>query len=184
MPLTQRRVVPYLKECGPPAFVAMLPPICDCSAAPGSGREEQPVGTRETVQVCGAKAGLDLDPPEMRVELAYGGHSLERDDEPAVDRNCAAGQTGAAATGRHDHGVTRTPREQAGHLVGALGKGDGVGATAQAAPLCRVGQVLRGWRLDASCSEEPAQVGYEAHPDGLCTRAGHRASLATACANA
>ena len=120
----------------------------------------------------------------MRIELPYGGHSLERDDEPAVDRNCAAGQTGAATTGRHNHGVTRTPCEQPSHLVGALGEGDGVRATAQAARLCGVGQVLRGWRLDASCSQEPAQIGYEAAPGGLCTRAGHRASLATACANA
>ena len=37
MPVTQAPVTPYLKQCGPPAFVATLPPICELSAAPGSG---------------------------------------------------------------------------------------------------------------------------------------------------
>ncbi len=36
-PLIHAPVTPYLKACGPPALVAMLPPSCDCSAEPGSG---------------------------------------------------------------------------------------------------------------------------------------------------
>ena len=36
-PVTHRPVTPYLKACGPPAFVAIVPPSCDCSGAPGSG---------------------------------------------------------------------------------------------------------------------------------------------------
>ena len=33
-----RRTTPYLKACGPPAFVAMFPPIWDCSGAPDRAR--------------------------------------------------------------------------------------------------------------------------------------------------
>ena len=41
-PVTQLPVTPYLKACGPPAFVAMLPPSVDCSPAPGSGGKTRP----------------------------------------------------------------------------------------------------------------------------------------------
>ena len=41
-PVTQLPVTPYLKACGPPALVATLPPICDCSEAPGSGGKHSP----------------------------------------------------------------------------------------------------------------------------------------------
>ncbi len=43
IPVTHARVVPYLNAWGPPAFVATLPPICDCSAAPGSGGNQRPL---------------------------------------------------------------------------------------------------------------------------------------------
>ncbi len=36
-------MTPYLNACGPPAFVAMLPPIWDDSAAPGSGGNHTPL---------------------------------------------------------------------------------------------------------------------------------------------
>ncbi len=42
MPVTHWPVTPYLKQCGPPAFVATLPPICEDSAAPGSGGKHRP----------------------------------------------------------------------------------------------------------------------------------------------
>ena len=41
-PTTQRPVTPCLTACGPPALVATFPPICDCSAAPGSGANISP----------------------------------------------------------------------------------------------------------------------------------------------
>src|SRR5205814_10224687 len=41
-PVTHAPVTPYLNACGPPAFVATFPPICDCSAAPGSGAKSRP----------------------------------------------------------------------------------------------------------------------------------------------
>jgi hypothetical protein len=52
-PVTQRPVTPYLKACGPPAFVARLPPSWDCSAAPGSGGNSSPFSRarRATVAV-------------------------------------------------------------------------------------------------------------------------------------
>ena len=43
IPVTQARVVPYLNAWGPPALVATFPPICDCSAAPGSGGNQSPL---------------------------------------------------------------------------------------------------------------------------------------------
>ena len=42
MPVTQSPVTPYLKACGPPAFVAIMPPSWDCSGAPGSGGKYTP----------------------------------------------------------------------------------------------------------------------------------------------
>jgi hypothetical protein len=42
-PVTQSETTPYLNACGPPALVAMLPPICDCSGAPGSGANIRPL---------------------------------------------------------------------------------------------------------------------------------------------
>ncbi len=51
MPVTQAPVTPYLKAWGPPALVATLPPICDCSDAPGSG------GSRARSRARGAARG-------------------------------------------------------------------------------------------------------------------------------
>ena len=74
-PVTQSPVTPYLNACGPPALVATLPPICDCSAAPGSGGKSRPFSraSRRTSPV--AHAGLDLHPPEQRVERADARHA-------------------------------------------------------------------------------------------------------------
>ena len=51
--MTQAPVTPYLKAWGPPALAAMFPPICDCSAAPGSGGKLSPLSRarRRTVAV-------------------------------------------------------------------------------------------------------------------------------------
>ena len=50
-PVTQSRVTPSPKAWGPPAFVATIPPTCDCSAAPGSGPKRSPCSRGEAVQV-------------------------------------------------------------------------------------------------------------------------------------
>jgi hypothetical protein len=64
-PVTQSPTTPYLKACGPPAFVAMFPPICDCSGAPGSGREHEAALPHELLEPTGRDSGLDVDPPEL-----------------------------------------------------------------------------------------------------------------------
>ena len=87
-PVTQAPVTPYLKACGPPAFVAMLPPICDCSAAPGSGGNEQPVLARAAAHARAVVTPAStLHPPQQRVERATRSSRSRREHDAAVDRH-------------------------------------------------------------------------------------------------
>ncbi|MDX6681967.1 MAG: hypothetical protein QOG94_2006, partial [Solirubrobacteraceae bacterium] len=52
MPVTHAPVTPYFHACGPPAFVAIVPPSCDCSAAPGSGGKYRPLSRARRAIVC------------------------------------------------------------------------------------------------------------------------------------
>ena len=91
MPVTQFPVTPYLNACGPPALRAMLPPICENSAAPGSGGNRRPL-SRASRARAGRHTGLDMHPPEERIELPHAIQPVEADHDAALDRHRAPGE--------------------------------------------------------------------------------------------
>ena len=110
-------MTPYLNACGPPALQAMLPPICEISAAPGIGREAQAALACEPLDVAGRDAGLDVHPPEQRVELPHLVQPLEADHDAALDGDRAAGEPGAAAARGQRHVVLVAPAHHRRDLV-------------------------------------------------------------------
>ena len=107
-------MTPYLNACGPPAFVATLPPICDCSAAPGSGGKAGRSRARAGARLR-AQPGLDLDAPEQRIERAHAvSRSSERTTPPSS--GTAPRRTRPAAA-RHDRDPVRVaPGDHLGDL--------------------------------------------------------------------
>ena len=150
-------VTPYLNACGPPAFVAMLPPICDCSAAPGSGANKQAALACDPSQLAGAKPRLDLDAPDERIERAHAVETFEREDDSAVERDGAPGITSPAAA-RHDCDAVRvTPRDNLGDFLCCPRERHRIRATDQSARLGHVGEVGSGRRDDVR-GDSRAQV--------------------------
>ena len=98
----------------------MLPPICDCSDAPGSGANISPLSRASELDVPGLHARLDVHPPEQRVELTHAGQPVEREDDPAVDRHAAPGGTGAATARRDRDVVFVAPGDNLRDLLGRL----------------------------------------------------------------
>ena len=97
------------------------------------GREAQPVLARQPLDVTGGHAGLDVHPPEQRVELPDAIETLEADHDAAFDRDRAAGEAGAPAAGRQRHVVLVAPAQHGGHLGGRRRHDDGVGPADDAA---------------------------------------------------
>ena len=90
-PVTQSETTPYLNACGPPAFVAMLPPIWDCSGAPGSGANIRPLSRDQLLEPAGRNAGLDVDAPDLGLERANAVEPVEREHDAPV-RHGAGGR--------------------------------------------------------------------------------------------
>ena len=155
----RRRSTPYLNACGPPALVATLPPICDCSAAPGSG------GNRSPFSRASRRTSPVRSPASTQIRHRSGSkertprHPLEAEDDPALGHR--AGRESGAAAPRHDrHLVLVAPADHGGHLVRARRQRQGVGAAPDAAMLGRVGQICRrrrshGPRLGAALPAPP-----------------------------
>ena len=94
----------------------------------GVGREEQAVLAREPAHVGGRHPGLDLHPPEQRVDRADPAQPLEREDDPA-ERDRAAREAGAAAARRDRDVVLVAPGDDLRDLLGVRGS-----TTASACP--------------------------------------------------
>ena len=148
-PVTHAPVTPYLNACGPPALVAMLPPICDCSAAPGSGGKQQAALAREPAHARRSarrpRPGSATAADRTRASRAMRSRSSTT---PPADRHRAAREPGAAAA-RHDrHLVLVAPGHHRRHLLGVAGKHHGVGNALQPGRLGGVGAVQRGRRVE------------------------------------
>ena len=139
-PVTHARVTPYLKQCGPPAFVAMLPPICDCSAAPGSGGEVQAVLARQAAHGRGRDAGLDVHAPQQRVERADAVEPLQADDHAGPARAPRRPQSRCRRRAGRRHAALVTPRDDRGDLVRRARQHHRGGAAAHARDDAGVGQ--------------------------------------------
>ena len=151
-------MTPYLKACGPPALVAMLPPICDCSAAPGSGGKKRPFSraSRRTSAV--------RSPASTQIRHRSGSkartrviRSRPRTTPPS--RGTAPAAKPGAAPARHDrHLVLVAPGDDAGDLLGRRRQRDRVGAALDAAVLGRVRQVGRRRRADRARPQQLAEL--------------------------
>ena len=97
------------------------------------GREAQAVLARQPLDVAGGHAGLDVHPPEQRVELPDPVQPLEADHDAALDRDRAAGEAGAAAAGGQRHVVLVAPAQHSRDLVDRRRQDDGVGPADDAA---------------------------------------------------
>jgi hypothetical protein len=91
-------------------------------------REVETVLAREAAHVTGANAGLDVDPPEQRVEGTDAGQPLEADDHPAVDRHRSARIAGAASPRDDRRVVLVAPGDDRGNLLGGARKDDRIGS--------------------------------------------------------
>jgi hypothetical protein len=108
---------------------------------PWIGWEQQPVLAGHAAQRSGAKARLDANPPQQRLERPHPGHPLEAEHHAALQRHGAGREAGPAAARYERHVVLVAPGDGAGDLLGGGGQHDSVGAASQTAVLGRVGQV-------------------------------------------
>ena len=91
----------------------MLPPICDCSGAPGSGANIRPLSRTSCLQPPGRHAGLDVDPPELGLERADAVEPVEREHDAAVRdgaRRRARCRRRAGRSARRARSTTRARR--------------------------------------------------------------------------
>ena len=101
-PVTQREVTPYLNACGPPALVARLPPICDCSAAPGSGGNSSPFSraSRCTVAVVTPASTSIRHSSGSNERTRFSRFERDREQRAVGDRHDPAGVAARPPTGR------------------------------------------------------------------------------------
>ena len=111
----------------------MLPPICDCSGAPGSGANIRPLSRTSCLQAAGRHAGLDVDPPELGLERADPVEPVEREHDAAVRAPRPPRAPGPAAARDDRHVALVAPREHGGDLLGAPRQHDRVGPAGQRA---------------------------------------------------
>ena len=159
-PLTQSPVTPYFSACGPPALVATLPPICDCSAAPGSGANNSPFSRASRCTWRVRHARLRLHSPKRRIELAHATAGARASNDPAVHRHRTAGKARAPATGDDRHLVCIAPAHHRGHLLGASRQHHRLGAPLHPAAARAVAVVGRSRRhiQHVLGADQPAQL--------------------------
>ena len=161
-----RPVTPYLKACGPPAFVAMLPPICDCSAAPGSGGKSRPLSRASRRTSAVRHARLDLGPPQQGSnERTRVSRSSETTTPPSIGTRPPAKpcRRRAARPARHARSTTPRPPRPPRPSPGSR---DRVGAAAQAAGLRRILEVVRARVREHGVAEGRAQLPLERRVGG------------------
>ena len=120
-------MTPYFSVCGPPEFVATLPPIVQ---APGStGRGVVIAGPLERV------GEPDIDHARLHHGVAVAEidlqdllHPREHDHHAAADRQAAAGQAGAGPARQERHVVSVAEPHDLGDLLGRARKDHHVGA--------------------------------------------------------
>ena len=90
-------VAPYLKQCGPPAFSAMLPPTVQEDWLDGSGAKKSPLeATPFDIQVDNTR--LDTSGAILDVDVENLVEPIHRDDDAAFDRNSTPGETRSRAS--------------------------------------------------------------------------------------
>ena len=108
----------------------MLPPICDCSDAPGSGGNRRPFSRARRCSVPVRTPASTWIRHSSGSKLQHPIQPGEVDDDPAVDRDRAAGEAGAAAARNSAircscaHAtVVRTSAVSAGRTTASGGRG-------------------------------------------------------------
>jgi hypothetical protein len=137
----------------------MLPPICDCSAAPGSGGKKRPLW--RTMR----RSSAVLRPASTQVRQRSGSNERTRvrrsreTTTPPSKRNRPCGEAGPAPAGDDCNTALVAPRDDLGYVLDGLRQDHGVGAAVDPSRLGLVGQVGRRSAVeDRSRREERAQI--------------------------
>ena len=98
-------VTPSDRQCGPPAFVATLPPTEQLCWLEGSGRVVHPVVRQLPAEVGVEHSGLDPGLPGVEVDGQDPVHLGRHDDDGVVQRDGPAGQPGPRPAGNERDAV-------------------------------------------------------------------------------
>ena len=128
----------------------------------GIGRKEEAVLADDAPEIRRSYTGLDLDPPKQGIERAHVRHSLEGNDDAALDRHGAPRVTRAAAS-RHDRDPSLVaPRHRGRDLLLPAREANGISVPMQPACLRLVGEVRGGRpRQDGVIAQQPPQIALD-----------------------
>ena len=138
-------MTPYFRQRGPPALVAMLPPMELSARLAGIGRIKKPALFHGVLKLGGVDGGLDDGDEIGGIDFQNFVHPLRRERDAAAHRHAAADVAVARAARRDGNFILIREPQNLGNGFGGAGQGDGVGLV-RGEPFV-AGVFCRAWRV-------------------------------------